>query len=319
MLAKLGGLPEPRVWAERLSRRYAETRDPRTGLEGFQFSQCATAWCDDVGKVLGDRAQYQYGEDFPGHRVVEGTLFPCYGDLPAVGPQMGRLLLGKALGADGREFTRQAVDQLTAWGKAAYRVGDNAFVPMLTDGTSMEGYRCRKEGYFGPKGRVLTAGHPRAEHFWVYAFAHRLTGEAFLWEMARNIARGNDWGDPGENPRGEPALRIPKDASDPHLLFALLELYRAGGKPAFLEAAQVIGRNILEHRVRNGWFVRSRRHVYGRVANDESQAVLHLAAVLLGRPEAVPDFTGAEPFFHAEYGNSTGRVYDSADIYGRTR
>jgi hypothetical protein len=67
------------------------------------------------------------------------------------------------------------------------------------------------------------------------------------------------------------------------------------------------------------WFVPSQRHVYGRVANDESQGLLHLAAVLVGKPESVPAFTGAEPFFHAEYGNSPGRVYDSADIYGKTR
>ena len=87
----------------------------------------------------------------------------------------------------------------------------------------------------------------------------------------------------------------------------------------FLEQAEVIGRNILKQRVRNGWFVPSQRHVFCRVANDESQALLHLAAVLMGSREGLPAFTGAQPFFHAEYGASTGRVYDSADIYGKTR
>jgi hypothetical protein len=75
----------------------------------------------------------------------------------------------------------------------------------------------------------------------------------------------------------------------------------------------------LKQRVHNGWFVPSQRHVYGRVANDESQVLLHLAAALVGRSNAVPAFTGAEPFFHAEHGTSTGRLYDSAEIYGRTR
>ena len=68
--------------------------------------------------------------------MVEGTLFPCYGDTPQVEPQVGRLLLGEALGGQGRDFTRQAVEELTAWGKSAYRVKDNTFVPMLTDGTN---------------------------------------------------------------------------------------------------------------------------------------------------------------------------------------
>ena len=319
LLTKLAGTPEPLVWAKRLSQRYVETRDPKTGLEGFQFSQCATAWCDDVGKLRGDRAQYQYGDDFPGHRVVEGTLFPCYGNTPLIEPQLGRLLLGEALGEQGREFTRQAVEALTAWGKSAYRAKDNAFIPMLTDGTSLEGYVCKKDGYFGPKGKVLRAGHPRAEHLWVYALAFRLSGDPFMWEMARNIAQGNGWGDIGESPKVDPKLKPPGNNSDPRLLFALLELQRASGKQAFLDHAQSIGQNILKQRVNNGWFVPSQRHVYCRLANDESQALLHLAAALLGKPEAVPAFTGAEPFFHAEYGTSTSRVYDSADIYGKTR
>ena len=319
LLAKFTGAPEPLAWARRLSQRYAETRDPRTGLEGYQFSQCATAWCDDDGTIRGDRAQYQYGDDFKGHRVVEGTLFPCYGDTPSVEPQVGRLLVGEALGEEGRDFTRQAVEVLIAWGRSAYRAADNTFIPMLTDGTRMEGYVCRKDGYFGPKGRVLKAGHPRADHLWVYALAFRLSGEKYLWEMARNIARGNGWGDIGESPAAKPAISLPEDASDPRLLFALLELHRAGGSAVFLEQADAIGRNILKQRVRDGWFVPSQRHVFCRVANDESQALLHLAAALMGRPDAVPPFTGAQPFFQAEYGTSKGRVYDSSHTYQATR
>jgi pectate lyase len=319
MLTKLAGTTEPLVWARRLSQRYFDTRDPKTGLEGYQFSQCAEAWCDDAGKLRGDRAQYQYGDDFPGHRVVEGTLFPCYGNTPGIEPQVARLLLGEALGEQGRDFARHAVETLTAWGKSAYRAKDNSFIPMLTDGTSMEGYVCKKDGYFGPKGRVLNAGHAGADHLWVYALAFRLSGDAWLWEMARHIARGNGWGDLGDSPKATPQLRLPDTISDPRLLFALLELNRATGKSEFLRHAQSIGRNILTQRVHQGWFVPSQRHVYCRLANDEAQALLHLAATLMGKPEVVPVFTGAQPFFHAEYGGSTGRVYDSADIYGKTR
>lgn len=140
-----------------------------------------------------------------------------------------------------------------------------------------------------------------------------------MWEMARNIARGNGWGDIGESPKASPKLRLPDNLSDPRLLFALLELHRASGNAEFLAQADVAGRNILNQRIHNGWFVPSQRHVFCRVANDESQALLHLAVALMGKPEAVPAFTGAAPFFHAEYGTSTGRVYDSADIYGKTR
>ncbi len=319
LLSKLGGTPEPAVWAKRLAHRYVETRDPKTGLGGYQFSQCQSAWCDDVGKIRGDRAQYQYGADFPGHRVVEGTLFPCYGNTPEVEPQVARLLLGDQLGGAGRDFTRWAVEELTAWGKSAYRAKDNTFIPMLTDGTSMEGYVCKKDGYFGPKGRVLRAGHPGPAHLWIYAWAFRQSREAFLWEMARNIAQGNGWGDIGATPQTQPALHFPNTSADPFLIIALLELHRVGGNTAFLDQAQVIGQNILKQRVQQGWFVPSKRHLFCRLGNNEAQALLHLAAALLGKPDSVPAFTGAVPFFHAEYGGKTPRSYDTALIYGKTR
>lgn len=319
IVSKLSRTPEPLVWAKRLVYRYVETRNPKTGLGGFRFSQCRTAWCDDVGKIRGDLAQYQYGADFKGHRVAEGTLFPCYGDTPEMEPQVGRLLLGEQLGEAGRDFTRWAVEELTAWGKSAYRKQDNTFIPMLTDGKTMEGYVCKKDSYFGPKGRVLCAGHPGPAHFWLYAWAFRRSRDAFLWEMARNIAQGNGWGDIGATPQAEPSLRFPRDAADPYLLFGLLELYRAGENVAFLDKAQVIGQNILNERVQQGWFVPSKRHLFCRFSNNESQALLHLAAVLMGKPDSVPAFTGAAPFFHAEYGGKSGRDHDSQIIYGRTR
>jgi pectate lyase len=319
VLSKLSAQPEPLVWAKRLAHRYVETRDPKTGLEGYQFSQCKEAWCDDVGKIRGDRAVYQFADDFPGHRVVEGTLFPTYGDTPPVRPQIGRLLIGRLLGEQGHDFTRWAVEELTAWGKSAYRKQDNAFVPMLTDGTSMEGYVCKKDGYFGPKGRVLRAGHPGAQHLWLYAMAYGDSGDKFMWEMARNIAQGNGWGEIGATPQTPPQLTLPAGVCEPRLLFAFLELHRRGGQAAFLDAAVTIGQNILKDRVRDGWFVPSLRHVYCRLANDESQALLHLAATLMGKAEAVPVFAGEEPFFQAEYGSATTRSYDTQVFYDKTR
>ena len=308
------------MWAKRLSQRYVETRDPKTGLEGYQFSQCATAWCDDVGKILGDRAQYQYGDDFKGHRVVEGTLFPCYGNTPQIEPQVGRLLLGEALGEQGRDFTRQAVEELTAWGKSAYRAKDNAFIPMLTDGTSMEGYVCKKDGYFGPKGRVLQrrasgGGPPLGLCAGVSVVGrHVPLGDGAEYRARQRLGRHRR-NRPKPSPSSGSRTICPTRACSSRCW----NCTGPAARQRFSQQAEVIGQNILKQRVHNGWFVPSQRHVYCRVANDESQALLHLAAALMGKPEAIPAFTGAEPFFHAEYGTSTGRVYDSADIYGRTR
>lgn len=71
---------------------------------------------------------------------------------PGIEPQLARIRIGEFLGDSGTVFTRHALEALTAWGKTAYRKSDNMFVPMLTDGTSLEGYRIPVSGYFGPEG-----------------------------------------------------------------------------------------------------------------------------------------------------------------------
>lgn len=230
------------------------------------------------------------------------------------------MLLAEALGKDGRIFLDHAVKALTGWGKSAYRESDNRFLPMLTDGTSLEGHVIRKDGYFGPKGMVFRAGKPGIDHLHAYAFAYRLSGDPFLWEMTRKLAKHGGWGDIG-NAKDGAGRSLPAAAanSDPGLLMAWLELHRATGDNAFLRQATAVGSRLLSERTQGGWFVPSRRHVHCRLANDESQAVLHLAAALIGKSGGVPAFTGARPFFHAEYGQSAQRVYDSVEIYGKTR
>jgi len=285
MLSKFTGDPEPLVWAKRLAHRYVETRDPKTGIGGYQFSQAANSWCDDVGKTRGDRAQYFFADDFPGHHVVEGTLFPCYGNTPEVRPRICHMLLGEALGTNGTEFVQWAREDLTAWGKSAYRAADNTFIPMLTDGTSLEGYVVKKDGYFGPKGRTLTAGKAGAIDFWTYALGYRLTDDDFIGQMTRSIRKANAF----------------EKSADPFALLGFLELYRKTRERADLQAAERVGDNILAAgRYRKGWVK------FDRV---EPLALLHLAAALQGRASLVPAYNGGSGFFAAAYADK-GHTYD---------
>ena len=317
VLSALSGQKEPLVWSKRLAHRYVETRNPKTGLGGYQFSQ-ANAMCDELRhpELRGDRAQYQYGADFPGHFVVEGTLFPAYGDTPAVSIRICQLMLAEKLATDGREFLRWAVEEMTAWGKAAYRAKDNSFIPMLTDGTSMEGYVCKKDGYFGPKGRVLHAGRAQAAHMWAYCLAYRLSGDPFMWEMARNIARGNQLGDLGAAPGSPPQLAAKIGTADPNALLAFLELYRKTAQTDYLNAACKVGDNILKASFSKGFFVSS-RHLYARVDSPEPLALLRLAATLRGKDGQVPAYVAGSGFFDDDYGTE-GRKTDSF-LYERLR
>jgi pectate lyase len=320
VLSKLAGEQAPLTWSKRLAHRYVETRNPKTGIGGYQFSQAADSWCvwDDTGPlVTGDRAQYQYGAAFAGHLVVEGTLFPCYGSAPGVAAQVCELALGEMLGEEGRDFTRWAVEELTAWGRSAYRAADNSFIPMLTDGTSMEGFVLPKDGYFGPKGRVLNPGHARVSHFWAYAMAYRATGDGFMWEMARRIAQANDLGDIGEIPGSPAKSALRANTADPLALLGFLELYRKTGARAYLEVAKRIGDSLLEQRFQRGFFTGSRDHLYARFDGVEPLALLHLVAAMQGRPEAVPAYNGGSGFYSAAYGTE-GNKYDEF-LYRRTR
>ncbi|MFB3827951.1 MAG: pectate lyase [Bryobacteraceae bacterium] len=311
MLSHLDSNPEALAWARRLALRYVETRNPKTGIGGYQFSQ-TNAWCDGVGKILGDRAQYQYAESFPGHHVVEGTLFPCYGDAPGVNPQLCQMAIAERLGPAGADFRRWAIEELTAWAKSAYRASDNTFIPMLTDGASMEGFVVKKDGYFGPKGRVLRAGKARPSHFWAYAEAWRQSSDALMWDMARRIAQANGYGDI------DGKLEVHTTVSDAGALFGFLALYRKTQKRGFLEMAARIGDNILAAHFVKGFFVRSANHVNAKFDAVEPLALLHLEAARQGRPNAVPVFHGTGAFFAAAYANK-GHQYDSSILYGRGR
>ncbi|MFC5653624.1 hypothetical protein ACFPYJ_31790 [Paenibacillus solisilvae] len=273
MLAKLSGEAAPLDWAERLAERYVETRRSGVGISGYQFSQSASAWCDGPA-VRGDRAQYQLAPLIPeGHTVYESTLFK---PRPAV--QRCQLAIGEALGAQGGRFRQWSCEEMAAWGRAAYRSADNSFVPMLTDGWSLEGVTLDRKGYFGPKGTVFKAIPAGAEFFWMYAMGYRLSGDPFLWTMAKNIASGLGLGDIGEPDGGMPGDMLPGSglaAADHRIIFGMLELYKATGRDAYIRIADQVADRLLASR-----YHKRRFETKGRVLiNDPAPlALLHLAA-----------------------------------------
>jgi pectate lyase len=313
LLSKFSNDDKPLIWAKRMAHRYVETRDPKTGLSGFQFSQMASAWCDGP-KIRGDRAKYQYGDDYPGHLVVEGTLFPCYGNIPYSKSELCSFYIADLLGDKGNDFRKWALEEITSWAKSSYRKSDNSFVPMLTDGTSMEGHVAKKDGYFGPKGRVKTAGWAGAGEFWIYARASEETDDTLIWNMARNIATANKLGEIGKSPTDTPSLNFFTDNSDYQVLYGFLSLYKKTSNPQYLKLADVIGKNILKDYFKKGFFISGKTTVYTRFDNLECLALISLAAALEGKPGKVPSYPGGRGFFASAYGDK-GHKYDNEFIY----
>ena len=327
-LGEASGDDKPLVWAKRLMHRYVESRNPGVGISGTLY----TRWRED-------RAQAQFSEDFREHRVLEGTLFPSHPEIgdPAqwerypsfvfvapgirysstIAPWASALLLGDMLDADGRKFTQWALEELTARGKVGYRKKDNSFIPMLTDGTSLEGYVCKKSGYYGSKGTVFVPIPAVPIDFWAYALAYRLTGDQFMWDMARNIASGHGFGDIGFTAESSPQLETATDRWSPYTLLGFIELYKRTENQEFLQIARRIGDNLLADRFHEGFFVPSDKHIYTKFGTIEHLALLHLHAALGQTFSSVPKFWPSRSIFNAPYRN---RKYasDFSVIYALT-
>ena len=320
LLSKLSGEKEPLVWGKRLAHRYVETRNANTGIGGCIYSLRET-----------DHAQVQFGDDFRGHVVNMGTLFPIYpqrddyvhppqdltvpqitrtgakgfgiqgGVYHGLRPWICQFLLGEIIGDDGKEFTRWALEELTAIGRVAYRKKDNSFIPMLTDGTSLKGYVYTKDGAYGPKGTTLKDRRAGSIPFWAYAVGYRLTADEFMWEMAHSIAEGNGLGDVGTVAGDEPTLEMETNCSDPYALLGFLELYSKTQNVTFLKMASRLGDNILAERFYRGFFVPTKKHLYTRFDYLEPLVLLKLEAAVRTTPTLTPQVWPSGSYFMYDY------------------
>jgi pectate lyase len=306
MLYRLGGQRKALEWAYRLAGRYVATRDPKTGLRGYQFSTR-----DEV-----DRAFEQFGDLFPDSLVREATIFRPH-EMPA--PLLVLLRLSQMLGREGAQLGQWAVEDLAAIGRWSYDPAHHVFRTMLLDGTDLSNVPMPRDGYFGSKGWTFgTTGG--SKYFLVYAVAARGSRDAFMWEMARQTARDSNLGDIGQIDGAAIDLNMQTSNHGPDLLLGLLELHQMTGRRGYLDLACRIGDNILADRFENGLFTTGPEYIYTRTSRDEPLALLHLAAALQGRPGAAPVFLDGDEYFACEI-KSTDKAYsfDRRVIYPQRR
>ncbi len=309
VLSRFTGQAEPRVWAERLANRYVETRDPNTGLGGYQFSRI---------KGEGDRAYAQMGQEF-GDQAYEGKLIVEY--YPAL--RYGRfaicqMRLSEMLGPDGADFRTWAHEDLAAFSKHVYNPKDNRIYPMFTSGRSLAGYALQRNGYYGPKGHVFKPAVAGGLFLRTYAMAWRLTGDPLMWETARQIGLGNRLGDIGATPGAPPALNLETDCFDADVIFALLELHEKRGDRAYLDLGGRIAQNIIDNGFVKGFFVPSARHAYAKFDAAEPLALLHVVGAMMGKRREVPGDAAGQSHFAAVL-DGKGSVYDTDYVYSMKR
>ena len=308
-LSKSSGNEKPLIWAKRLARRYVETRNPKTGLGGYQFSKVSS----------GDRAIQQFGPEF-GDRINEGTIVDSSrGPTKFAAVGSCQLLLGELLGDGGREFLQWGLEDLQAYGRHAYRAADNTFIPMITDGGRLTPADVKRSGYYGaPDGPCFKPLKAAPQFLRAYALAWRLSGDAFCWQMARAIARGNGLGDLGEQPGQKPSLNRTASCAHPDAVIAMVEIHQKTGNAAYLEIACKVADNLLAAHFHRDLFVDGRDYRFTRLDRHEPLALLHLVAALRGHHNRVPTYWAGDAFFACRYADGSRR-YDNEAIYAQRK
>ena len=297
-LYRLSRQEQPLVWSKRLTKRFVDTRHPKTGISLPYYNNTIPPLGDDLKEHFQNpRIVY-----FPFTLFEERKRISIRPANSAVLIWLSLILVGDTLGEHGKEFKQWALEELTAWGKVSYRKKDNSFVPILTDGTNIEGYVSKRYVSHAPKGGSIAKPlFADLGFFWGYTVAYRATGDEFMWEMVRDIALGNNFGDIGRTPTHKPELQTDTTCSDVYGLLGFLNLHAKTGKPEFLKMARRIGNNIVDNQFHKGFFVPSKRHIYSRFDCFEPLALLHFHATTTSKTGSVPQVWPCYPVFATPY------------------
>ena len=331
MLTKLSGDQEPLLWAKRLAYRYVRTRHPKTGISYWQYSKPPFEIRDSYDNIMKRLAvgttEFLVSE-FPWyfHANTLSRENPTGQWTPTPGVPINQpiffwqtqFLVGEMLGEKGNEFKQWALEEFTAFSRTSYRKLDNCYVPILSDGTNIEGYVVKvNNNHLGPKGGTLEPVPLQSPDLWAHVMAYRVTRDACMWEMSRNIAEGNKFGDIGETPNNDSKLNHETNCANPYALLAFLELYRATSKDEFLHIAGRIGDNLIATRFHKGFFVASNEHIYTKFDAIYSLALLRLHSALAEDTVKLPEAWPSLPYFICPY-RWRGYTVDNDILYART-
>jgi pectate lyase len=323
-LYRLTGDKGALLWAKRLAAQYVKARDPVTHLGAYQYTQPRRQHApptdesrnDFTFSEYGDRANRMYGPDFPGHRVLEGTmLLHQHAATIYSNNALMQMEVAQSLGDAGKDLLESTRAGMDAFVNYALIPEQNLLRPMLTDGTDLSGFVNRRRGYYGPEGRVNEPYPVTGDFMLSYARAFLLTGDPTLWKMARSSAKGLGLGEIGETPGKGMELNLATQNADAFALFSVLDLYEKTRVGDYLQLARAIGDNIVKHYYHHGYFTPYEDTIFANVNAIEPYALLALDAASKGAPDKVPYFINGFGFYAGFYRFGPGQSREVSEQF----
>ncbi|MGR7923101.1 hypothetical protein ACU6RQ_18705 [Zobellella denitrificans] len=308
-------------WAKHLYRQYVLARPPGTGLPVYQFSsplQREPVPDDDrlTYSWFGDRARRQFGPEFGAIAREANVLFrdswPVVVDSPLAMLEVARLL-------DDRDIARWAADGVLAYFRHAWDPEHNLMRPLWSDGTDLSGHVLRRPGYYGEAGTVLAPWPADPACLLPLLRAALQLDDPELAALAARFFARLGLGELEAAGLGVVRVNTDTDLVSPYLLFALLELYQAGGDGRLWPLLERLGENLLAASHHRGWFLPSARHRFARIDELAPFALAGLEAAGRGCFARLPRHLSNGGYLHGErLGQGRSRTcYDREAIYDR--
>lgn len=306
-IADKTGEEGPRIWGRRMLQKYIDTVNPVTGLSGAQYGEQAT----------GDRLYLQYGPEF-GELAKEYNYINKY-KIKTIAGFAPQYLLEYAQKMNDQEIMDYVVNSIEGTAKHVYNAETNKLeTPMWSDGTSLQGYVTKRAGYHGVKGKTLPSSGENVHTDVLLGTlkAYFATERETLWQFARDMGKGFGLGDLGTKPGENVNLTMETEATDPQIVFSLLNLYNETGNKDYLTLAENMGENIID-----AWIELKEgraNYSYVTINREDMVALLRIEATVQGIPEAVDDgiVTNASVEFDFD---GVARTTDASQFWAKTR
>ena len=309
-------------WAKHLASQYVAARNPDTGLGAYQFTQPLKRMdTDDPNITLswyGDRCKRQFGPEFGDIALEANVLFSgktTYAPSIYCENALMQLELANQIGSEAKWFLDVTTNGLLSFAKYAYEPKTNEIKPMFTDGKDLTGFVYKRNGYYGKAGTILTRAKADGQYLLSYAKAYLYSGNEELWNIARSIAKGNNLGDLGTASGNSLDLNLNTSCSDPVVLIALLEIYKATKKTQYLDLGKELGKNIEKKHFNNGYFTKTKTSIYAQLDAVEPLALTYLQAAMENKLELMPMFINGHGFIQGEYQMPDGSTPIIKDDY----